>query len=149
MIHVYYRFPGTYPPIRSDQEAEKDSRERITRLAASHISSLTPEHAGSSSRGFARGTRVSYGGASRTRRWRGKLGGEDKGIVAANAGKQAALGMDDALALEPRARRRRAGLVEQFRLLLSRSWRQVNRAKFANMTRVRVEGKRFPGKRKL
>lgn len=30
----------------------------------------------------------------------------------------------------------RAGPMEQFRLLLSRSWRQVNRAKFANITRV-------------
>ena len=34
-------------------------------------------------------------------------------------------------------RSQRAGPVEQFRLLLARSWRQVNRAKFANMTRVR------------
>lgn len=33
-------------------------------------------------------------------------------------------------------RRQRAGFVEQFRLLLARSWRQVNRAKFANITRV-------------
>ncbi|CAN0023380.1 unnamed protein product, partial [Sphacelaria rigidula] len=33
-------------------------------------------------------------------------------------------------------RRGRAGPLEQFRLLLARSWRQVNRAKFANITRV-------------
>lgn len=137
-----YRFPGAYTCIPPDQESEKESRERIDRLAAGYVSS-TPEQTETSSRGFARGTRVSYGGASwTTRSWRGK----DKGVAAVNAGKQAALGMHGALALEPRARRRRAGLVEQFRLLLSRSWRQVNRAKFANMTRVRVNGKRHSGK---
>lgn len=38
-------------------------------------------------------------------------------------------------------RGQRAGPLEQFRLLLSRSWRQVNRAKFANVTRVRTTTK--------
>lgn len=39
----------------------------------------------------------------------------------------------------------RAGAMEQFRLLLARSWRQVNRAKFANATRV--SGGREGGKK--
>lgn len=45
---------------------------------------------------------------------------------------------DVAITRSPPGSKHRAGPVEQFRLLLARSWRQVNRAKFANATRVRA-----------
>ncbi len=61
--------------------------------------------------------------------------------------KEAAAERGGALSTAKRARRRsgavgkkerKAGPLEQFRLLMARSWRQVNRAKFANATRVRM-----------
>ena len=89
------------------------------------------------------GTRTSVGGGwkediSLVRSWRNRWLGGNEALTRVHAGKESAQGMGGALVVKPRIRRR-AGLVEQFRLLLSRSWRQVNRAKFANMTRVRNE----------
>ncbi|CAM9887442.1 unnamed protein product [Ascophyllum nodosum] len=138
----------------TSKEAEEESRERIARLVDGQASSVPVQTrdsaltAGLSSGGASRGrgggdgvgTRTSVGGGwkediSLVRSWRNRWLGGNEALTRVHAGKESAQGMGGALVVKPRIRRR-AGLVEQFRLLLSRSWRQVNRAKFANMTRV-------------
>lgn len=76
-------------------------------------------------------------------------GGSWWGKKAADAKKEPALVVREAGAAAKDVRRAKRGAggrgegpgpMEQFRLLLARSWRQVNRAKFANATRVRTIG---------
>eukprot|EP00752_Nemacystus_decipiens_P009766 g8722.t1 len=94
----------------TSKETEEESKARIARFDADHRAS--PYSSSSSVLGtLIRSAGLVSGGATIT-------SGGDAAAITRSPGEG------------------KAGPLEQFRLLLARSWRQVNRAKFANATRV-------------
>lgn len=94
------------PSVSPRQETEEESKDRLARFDVDHRASSSS----SSSSSFALGTLI---------RSAGLVSGGSTGVPTTRSLSEA-----------------KAGPLEQFRLLLARSWRQVNRAKFANATRV-------------
>lgn len=107
---AHHAQPAKHRPFPPRQETEEESKARIAGFDADHRAS--PSSSSSSVLGsLIRSAGLVSGGGTST--------SSDVAIV-------------------PSPNESKAGPLEQFRLLLARSWRQVNRAKFANATRVRT-----------